>query len=50
MREAPSPRSAAHDREESVHDLLDTIKQCAEGLDRYRRPSQRVGESTTKAD
>jgi Restriction Enzyme Adenine Methylase Associated len=32
-----------------VHDLLDTIKQCAERLDRYRRPSQRVGESNTKA-
>jgi hypothetical protein len=40
---------AAHDREESVHDLLDTLKQCVERVDRYRRPSQRVGESNTKA-
>jgi len=24
------PRLAAHDREESVHDLLDTLKQCVE--------------------
>ena len=30
-------------------DLLDTLKQCVERLDRYRRPSQRVGESNTKA-
>jgi hypothetical protein len=37
------------DREESVHDLLDTLKQCVERVDRYRRPSQRVGESNTKA-
>jgi hypothetical protein len=32
-----------------VQDLLDTLKQCVERLDRYRRPSQRVGESNTKA-
>jgi hypothetical protein len=38
-----------HDREESVQDLLDTLKQCVERIDRYRRPSQRVGESNTKA-
>jgi hypothetical protein len=25
------------DREESVHDLLDTLKQCVERVDRYRR-------------
>jgi hypothetical protein len=45
----PAPRRAAQDREESVQDLLDTLKQCVERLDRYRRPSQRVGESNTKA-
>jgi hypothetical protein len=44
-----APRRAAQDREESVQDLLDTLKQCVERLDRYRRPSQRVGESNTKA-
>ena len=32
-----------------MQDLLDTLKQCVERLDRYRRPSQRVGESNTKA-
>jgi hypothetical protein len=32
-----------------VQDLLDTLKQCVERIDRYRRPSQRVGESNTKA-
>ena len=30
MREAARARSAAHDLEESVHDLLDTLKQCVE--------------------
>jgi predicted type IV restriction endonuclease len=32
-----------------VHDLLDTLKQCLERVDRYRRLGQRVGESNTKA-
>jgi hypothetical protein len=32
-----------------VHDLLDTLKQCVERVDRYRRLGQRVGESNTKA-
>jgi predicted type IV restriction endonuclease len=32
-----------------VQDLLDTLKQCVERLDRYRRPSQRVGESQHQA-
>ena len=32
-----------------MQELLDTLKQCVERLDRYRRPSQRVGESNTKA-
>src|SRR5512132_626989 len=50
MREARRPRPHCRlDREESVQDLLDTLKQCVERLDRYRRPSQRVGESNTKA-
>jgi hypothetical protein len=50
MREAPGPRPCCRlDREESVQDVLDTLKQCVERLDRYRRPSQRVGESNTKA-
>jgi Restriction Enzyme Adenine Methylase Associated len=40
---------SAQDWEESVRDLLDTLKQCVERLDRYRRPGQRVGESNTKA-
>src|SRR6266545_410653 len=44
-----APRPAAHDREELVHDLLDTLKQCVERVDRYRRLGQRVGESNTKA-
>jgi hypothetical protein len=29
--------------------LFDTLKQCVERLDRYRRSSQRVRESNTKA-
>jgi Restriction Enzyme Adenine Methylase Associated len=37
------------DGEECVQDLLDTLKQCVERLDRYRRTSKRVGESNTKA-
>jgi Restriction Enzyme Adenine Methylase Associated len=32
-----------------VEDLLDTLKQCVQRIDRYRRPGQRVGESNTKA-
>jgi hypothetical protein len=32
-----------------VQDLLDTLKQCVERVDRYRRLGQRVGESNTKA-
>ncbi len=32
-----------------MQDLLDTLKQCVERIGRYRRPSQRVGESNTKA-
>jgi predicted type IV restriction endonuclease len=49
MREAPCTTARRHDQEESVQGLLDTLKQCVERLDRYRRPSQRVGESNTKA-
>jgi hypothetical protein len=40
---------SAHDREECVEGLLDTLKQCVERVDRYRRLGQRVGESNTKA-
>jgi hypothetical protein len=32
-----------------VPDLLDTLKQCVERIDRYRRLGGRVGESNTKA-
>jgi hypothetical protein len=32
-----------------VEGLLDTLKQCVERVDRYRRLGQRVGESNTKA-
>jgi hypothetical protein len=32
-----------------MQDLLDTLKQCVERLDRYRWSSQRVRESNTKA-
>lgn len=32
-----------------MQDLLDTLKQCVERIDRYRRLGQRVGESNTKA-
>jgi hypothetical protein len=38
-----------HDQEELVQDLLGTLKQCVERVDRYRRLGQRVGESNTKA-
>jgi Restriction Enzyme Adenine Methylase Associated len=37
------------DREDYMEALLDTLKQCVERLDRYRRLGQRVGESNTKA-
>ena len=32
-----------------MQELLDTLKQCVERVDRYRRLGQRVGESNTKA-
>jgi hypothetical protein len=50
MREAPwTPAVLPQDREDCVEDLLDTLKQCVERVDRYRRLGQRVGESNTKA-
>jgi hypothetical protein len=50
MREAPWTAAVLpQDREECVEDLLDTLKQCVERVDRYRRIGQRVGESNTKA-
>ena len=50
MREAPWTAAVPpQDREDCVEDLLDTLKQCVERLDRYRRLGQRVGESNTAA-
>jgi hypothetical protein len=50
MREAPWTAAVLpQDQEERVEGLLDTLKQCVERLDRYRRLGQRVGESNTKA-
>jgi Restriction Enzyme Adenine Methylase Associated len=50
MREAPWTAAVPpQDREECVEGLLDTLKQCVERVDRYRRLGQRVGESNTKA-
>jgi hypothetical protein len=50
MREAPWTAAVLpQDREDCVEDLLDTLKQCVERIDRYRRLGQRVGESNTKA-
>jgi Restriction Enzyme Adenine Methylase Associated len=46
---AGSSLDHGHDQEELVQDLLDTLKQCVERVDRYRRLGQRVGESNTKA-
>jgi hypothetical protein len=48
-REAPWTAAVLpQDREEGVEDLLDTLKQCVERIDRYRRLGQRVGESNTR--
>jgi hypothetical protein len=49
--DAVTPLSATRppqDQEEGVEDLLDTLRQCVERIDRYRRLGQRVGESNTR--